>query len=283
MLEGRADIAVHSMKDAGGIPGGPGAGDWRSALARNAAGRLDNGESTRSRRRRPEAPAAGSARQPLSPEHLAGGRPRRGRHECRLDDGGPWGQRLSTIRNGGARARRAGDEHPPRRRLPVPTAACGTEGRERGCGRWLAPGWFTAVRGERRGPAEQAEALGISLAEELDMAPARFSRRFAMEKPAMSISVTRPLPRRSAGQPSAGHGARGLELADRIYARQELRAGRCAWTGARRSACCAIPACGGIRPCPSASRACRLLRAILPGRTTALALHTVSGQHIHYR
>ncbi len=28
-------------------------------------------------------------------------------------------------------------------------------------------GWFWLVRGERRGPAEQAEALGISLAEEL--------------------------------------------------------------------------------------------------------------------
>ncbi len=30
MLEGRADIAVHSMKDAGGIPGGP-AGDYLRA------------------------------------------------------------------------------------------------------------------------------------------------------------------------------------------------------------------------------------------------------------
>ncbi len=51
------------------------------------------------------------------------------------------------------------------------------------------------VRGERRGPAEQAEALGISLAEELlIMAPARFSRRFMMEKPRDEHLVTRPLP-----------------------------------------------------------------------------------------
>ena len=59
--------------------------------------------------------------------------------------------------NGGARARRAGDEHPPRRRLP-------------GADRQLcvgAPDGSQLVRGERRGPAEQAEALGISLAEEL--------------------------------------------------------------------------------------------------------------------
>lgn len=45
---------------------------------------------------------------------------------------------------------------------------CGTEGREL----WLralvgAPDGSQLVRGERRGPAEQAEALGISLAEEL--------------------------------------------------------------------------------------------------------------------
>ncbi|MBD3707792.1 uroporphyrinogen-III synthase [Klebsiella pneumoniae] len=56
-------------------------------------------------------------------------------------------------------------------------------------------------------------------------------------------------------------------------------------TGARRSAICAIPACGGIRPCPSA--AAGPARPTSPryfaiGRTTALALHTVSGQHIHY-
>ncbi len=56
-------------------------------------------------------------------------------------------------------------------------------------------------------------------------------------------------------------------------------------TGARRSAICAIPACGGIRPCPSAAAGPAWPtspRYFAIGRTTALALHTVSGQHIHY-
>ncbi len=71
--------------------------------------------------------------------------------------------------NGGARARRAGDEHPPRRRCQVPI---GSYAELKDGELWLralvgAPDGSQLVRGERRGPAEQAEALGISLAEEL--------------------------------------------------------------------------------------------------------------------
>lgn len=105
----------------------------------------------------------------------------------------------------------------------------------------------------------------------------------------MSILVTRPLPQGEAlVSRLRAMGRVALELsADRIYAWQGAsRAGRCACpTGARRSAICAIPACGGIRPCPSAAAGPApptSPRYFAIGRTTALALHTVSGQHIHY-
>ncbi len=90
------------------------------------------------------------------------------------------------------------------------------------------------------------------------MAPARFSRRFMMEKP------------RDEHPGHSSTTARGEALVSRLRAM-----GRVAWsfplieftpgrelpalgdalarTGARRSAICAIPACGGIRPCPSAA------------------------------
>ncbi len=59
-----------------------------------------------------------------------------------------------------------------------------------------APDGSQLVRGERRGPAEQAEALGISLAEELLDNGAReiLAAVYDGEAPAMSILVTRPLP-----------------------------------------------------------------------------------------
>ena len=59
------------------------------------------------------------------------------------------------------------------------------------------------------------------------MAPATFSRQFMMEKPHDEHPGHSSTPARgSAGQPSAGHGTRGLELsADRIYA----------WQGASRA------------------------------------------------
>ena len=95
-----------------------------------------------------------------------------------------------------------------------------------------APDGSQLVRGERRGPAEQAEALGISLAEELldngarEILAAVYDGEARDEHPGHSSTTAR----RSAGQPSAGHGTRGPELsADRIYARQGAsRAGRCA-------------------------------------------------------
>ncbi len=104
----------------------------------------------------------------------------------------------------------------------------------------------------------------------------------------MSILVTRPLPQGEAlvsRLRAMGRVARSFPLIE--FTRQGAsRAGRCACpTGARRSAICAIPACGGIRPCPSAAAGPATPtspRYFAIGRTTALALHTVSGQHIHY-
>lgn len=71
--------------------------------------------------------------------------------------------------NRSTRARRTGDEHPPRRRLSGANwQLCGTRQRRTVvAGAGWRPDGSQMVRGERRGPAEQAEALGISLAEEL--------------------------------------------------------------------------------------------------------------------
>ncbi len=192
--------------------------------------------------------------------------------------------------NGGARARRAGDEHPPRRRLPVPI---GSYAELKDGELWLralvgAPDGSQLVRGERRGPAEQAEALGISLAEELldngarEILAAVYDGEARDEHTGHSSTTAR----RSAGQPSAGHGTRGTELsADKFTPGRSFPRWAMRFTGARRSAICAIPACGGIRPCPSAAAGPApptSPRYFAIGRTTALALHTVSGQHIHY-
>ena len=75
-----------------------------------------------------------------------------------------------------------------------------------------APDGSQLVRGERRGPAEQAEALGISLAEELldngarEILAAVYDGEARDEHTGHSSTTAR----RSAGQPSAGHGTRGL-------------------------------------------------------------------------
>ncbi len=110
-------------------------------------------------------------RQPLSPEQSlpAVGRARSASNAVLMMHGPGAVSASQPYGNGGARARRAGDEHPPRRRLPVPI---GSYAELKDGELWLralvgAPDGSQLVRGERRGPAEQAEALGISLAEEL--------------------------------------------------------------------------------------------------------------------
>ncbi len=224
MLEGRADIAVHSMKDVPvEFPEGLGLvticerDDPRDAFVSNRYASIDELPAgsvvgTSSLRRqcqlaatRPDLAirslrgnvgtrlskldngeydaiilaAAGlkrlqleaRIRQPLSPEQSL---PAVGQGavgiECRLDDA--WTRGLLAPLNHtetAVRVRRAGDEHPPRRRLPVPI---GSYAELKDGELWLralvgAPDGSQLVRGERRGPAEQAEALGISLAEEL--------------------------------------------------------------------------------------------------------------------
>lgn len=121
------------------------------------------------------------------------------------------------------------------------------------------------------------------------MAPARFSRRFMMEKPRDEHpGHSSTTARRSAGQPSAGHGTRGLELsADRIYARQELPA-----LGDALARLGPDDLLFALSQHAVEFAHARLQQQGLPwptspryfaiGRTTALALHTVSGQHIHY-
>jgi hypothetical protein len=71
-----------------------------------------------------------------------------------------------------------------------------------------APDGSQMVRGERRGPAEDAEALGVSLAEELlDNGARDILAAFMMEKPLDEHSGHPSVPaRRSAGQPSARMG-----------------------------------------------------------------------------
>ncbi len=106
----------------------------------------------------------------------------------------------------------------------------------------------------------------------------------------MSIPGHSSTPARgSAGQPSAGHGTRGLELpADRIYA----------WPGSfpcwatilpiwgPTTCCLRYPSMRWNSPMPvCSSKACPWPTSphyFAIGRTTALALHTVSGQHIRY-
>lgn len=316
MLEGRADIAVHSMKDVPvEFPEGLGLvticerDDPRDAFVSNRYASIDELPAgsvvgTSSLRRqcqlaatRPDLAirslrgnvgtrlskldngeydaiilaAAGlkrlqleaRIRQPLSPEQSL---PAVGQGavgiECRLDDA--WTRGLLAPLNHTETAVRVRAERAMNTRLeggcqvPIGSYAELKDGEL-----WLralvgAPDGSQLVRGERRGPAEQAEALGISLAEELldngarEILAAVYDGEARDEHPGHSSTTAR----RSAGQPSAGHGTRGLELsADRIYAWQGAsRAGRCACpTGARRSAICAIPACGGIRPCPSAA------------------------------
>ncbi|STV22269.1 porphobilinogen deaminase [Klebsiella pneumoniae] len=205
MLEGRADIAVHSMKDVPvEFPEGLGLvticerDDPRDAFVSNRYASIDELPAgsvvgTSSLRRqcqlaatRPDLAirslrgnvgtrlskldngeydaiilaAAGlkrlqleaRIRQPLSPEQSL---PAVGQGavgiECRLDDA--WTGAVSASQpygNGGARARRAGDEHPPRRRLPgADRQLCGTEGRGTvAAGAGWRSGWFTA--GARR-------------------------------------------------------------------------------------------------------------------------------------
>lgn len=121
------------------------------------------------------------------------------------------------------------------------------------------------------------------------MAPARFSRRFMMEKPRDEHpGHSSTTARRSAGQPSAGHGTRGLELsADRIYARQELPALGDALARLGPDDLLFALSQHAVEFAHARLQQQGLPRPTSPryfaiGRTTALALHTVSGQHIHY-
>lgn len=205
MLEGRADIAVHSMKDVPvEFPEGLGLvticerDDPRDAFVSNRYASIDELPAgsvvgTSSLRRqcqlaatRPDTAirslrgnvgtrlskldngeydaiilaAAGlkrlqleaRIRQPLSPEQslpAVGGA--RSASNAVLMMHGPGAVSASQpYGNGGARARRAGDEHPPRRRLPgADRQLCGTEGRGTvAAGAGWRSGWFTA--GARR-------------------------------------------------------------------------------------------------------------------------------------
>ncbi len=140
------------------------------------------------------------------------------------------------------------------------------------------------------GQRRQAEALGISLAEELlDNGAREFSRRFMMEKPRDEhpghSSTTAREKRWSAvcGPWDAWPGA----LADRIYAWQELPA-----LGDALARLGPDDLLFALSQHAVEFAHARLQQQGLPwptspryfaiGRTTALALHTVSGQHIHY-
>ena len=151
MLEGRADIAVHSMKDVPvEFPEGLGLvticerDDPRDAFVSNHYASID------------ELPAVGQGAVGI---------------ECRLDDA--WTQALLAPLNHAETAVRVRAERAMNTRLeggcqvPIGSYAELVNGEL-----WLralvgAPDGSQMVRGERRGPAEQAEALGISLAEEL--------------------------------------------------------------------------------------------------------------------
>lgn len=152
-----------------------------------------------------------------------------------------------------------------------------------------APDGSQLVRGERRGPAEQAEALGISLAEELLDNGAREILAAVYDGEARDEHlVTRPLPQGEAlvsRLRAMGRVARSFPLIEFTPGRELPALGDALPTGAddllfALSQHAVEFAHARLQqqglPWPTSPRYFAI------GRTTALALHTVSGQHIHY-